>query len=251
MEIDYNCEDDSLTSKFGRATRYIRQYGSDLDSKKMLFFYGRYKQVKEGPCNIPKPGMLQFEAKQKWEAWKSLGKMNKEKAMLEYISEVDTLYPNWLDTIKEKGLTDVSSFSHIGGRTVSKMHAPEKDENTSWTIFDTCKEGRMKDLVQALENGTDVNVCDEEGMSLLHWACDRGHEDIVDILLSKNCDVNLRATDGQTPLHYAVSCEYMSIVQRLLEHHADPSIKCNEGETPADVTDNQAILQLLPSCKAS
>lgn len=45
MEIDYNCEDDSLTSKFGRATRYIRQYGSDLDSKKMLFFYGRYKQV--------------------------------------------------------------------------------------------------------------------------------------------------------------------------------------------------------------
>ena len=34
------------------------------------------------------------------EAWKSLGKMSKEKAMIEYISEVDTLYPSWLDTIK-------------------------------------------------------------------------------------------------------------------------------------------------------
>lgn len=66
-------------------------------------------------------------------------------------------------------MTDVSSFSHIGGRTVSKMHAPEKDENTSWTIFDTCKEGRMKDLVQALENGTDVNVCDEEVSNLFSF----------------------------------------------------------------------------------
>lgn len=249
MEIGYVIEEDeeeTLDSKFEKASIYVRQNGWELDSKKMLFFYGRYKQVKEGPCNIPKPGMLQFEAKQKWDAWKSLGKMSKEKAMLEYISEVDTLFPNWLNIIKEHGFSDIS-FNNLGRRTVSKMHAPEKDEDTSWTIFDTCKEGKMKDLVQALETGTDVNVCDEEGMSLLHWACDRGHEDIVDILLNKNCDVNLRATDGQTPLHYAVSCEYVTIVQRLLDHHADPSIKCNDGDTPADVTNNQTILNLLPS----
>ena len=45
MEIAYIGEEDSLTSKFDKATHYVRQYGSDLDPKKMLYFYGRYKQV--------------------------------------------------------------------------------------------------------------------------------------------------------------------------------------------------------------
>lgn len=30
-------------------------------------------QATEGPCNTPKPGMLDFVNKAKWDAWKSLG----------------------------------------------------------------------------------------------------------------------------------------------------------------------------------
>ncbi|XP_014774609.1 acyl-CoA-binding domain-containing protein 6 [Octopus bimaculoides] len=249
-EINSNLQkEDSLCLKFNKAAHYIRQYGTDLGTKKMLYFYARYKQANEGQCHTPKPGMLQFEAKQKWEAWKSLGKMNKKEAMSEYICEVQKLYPNWEDAVKDEDSFE-DPYSRMSRRTLSKLCSAKMDVDSeigSWTIFDMCKEGKTKELQKTLETGAKVNDCDNDGMTLLHWACDRGYEDIVDVLLKWNCDVNVKATDGQTPLHYAASCEYESIVQKLLENHADPSMKCNEGETPADATDNKLILTLLSS----
>ncbi|GAB1607697.1 acyl-CoA-binding domain-containing protein 6-like [Argonauta hians] len=250
METDGSAgwfEEESLSSKFNKAARYIRQNGADLGPKKMLYFYARYKQAREGPCKTPKPGMLQFEAKQKWESWKGMGKMSKETAMSEYISEVNNLDPDWEDKVMESDPVD-DLYSHISQRTLSKLCSAKLNsdsEISSWTIFDLCKEGKTKELQRNLETGAKVDDSDNDGMTLLHWACDRGYEDIVDVLLQWKCDVNVKATDGQTPLHYAASCEYESIVEKLLEHHADPSMRCNEGETPADATDNKHILGLL------
>lgn len=33
-------------------------------------------QATEGPCNAPKPGMLDFVKKAKWDAWNSLGSLS-------------------------------------------------------------------------------------------------------------------------------------------------------------------------------
>lgn len=33
-------------------------------------------QATEGPCNSPKPGMLDFVKKAKWDAWNSLGNLS-------------------------------------------------------------------------------------------------------------------------------------------------------------------------------
>ena len=46
-------------------------------------------------------------------------------------------------------------------------------------------------------------MCYLQGMSLLHWACDRGHCKMVEQLLKKGASVNLQDdTDKQTPLHF-------------------------------------------------
>ena len=42
-----------------------------------------------------------------------------------------------------------------------------------------------------------------QGMSLLHWACDRGHLEAVKVLVDKGAEVNMQEQeDLQTPLHY-------------------------------------------------
>lgn len=83
------------------------------------------------------------------------------------------------------------------------------------------------------------------GMSLLHWACDRGCTDIVRLLLDCNADVNVSDADGQTPLHYACACGHAEIVQLLLENNVDARKKDNDGETAAELVDDEAVRSLL------
>ena len=49
---------------------------------------------------------------------------------------------------------------------------------------------------------------------MLHWACDRGHLDVVKFLVSRGADVNIQDPDLQTPLHYGKRtgklCSYSS-----------------------------------------
>ncbi len=42
-----------------------------------------------GPCNTAKPGMLEFVAKAKWNAWKELGAMPKDTAVATYVAELE------------------------------------------------------------------------------------------------------------------------------------------------------------------
>ena len=41
-----------------------------------------------------------------------------------------------------------------------------------------------------------------QGLAMLHWACDRGHLDVVKFLVNRGADVNIQDPDLQTPLHY-------------------------------------------------
>jgi ankyrin repeat protein len=66
-----------------------------------------------------------------------------------------------------------------------------------------------------------VNQCCTNGYTALHVACDKGHIDIVNILLKCNSNVNLCDTKGFTPLHVACITRNIDIVNILL--------KCNSN----------------------
>ncbi|XP_037088974.1 uncharacterized protein LOC119109455 isoform X2 [Pollicipes pollicipes] len=53
-----------------------------------LKLYGFFKQATEGPCTQPAPSFWDLVGKAKWGAWKSLGDMPPEEAMLEYVEEI-------------------------------------------------------------------------------------------------------------------------------------------------------------------
>ncbi len=66
-----------------------------------------------------------------------------------------------------------------------------------------------------LKGNADTNLCDEDGLSLLHWAADRGRREACEILLQGGANSQLKDEDGQTPLDYAITCEHDDIIKLL------------------------------------
>lgn len=76
---------------FENAMNQVKLLKKDPGNEMKLKLYALYKQVTDGPCNTPKPGMLDFVNKAKWEAWNELGSLPKETARQNYVDLVARL----------------------------------------------------------------------------------------------------------------------------------------------------------------
>lgn len=80
-----------LEQKFKDAQQRVTQLPSAPDSGVMLQLYSLFKQSTAGDVSGKKPGMLDFIAKAKYEAWEGRKGLSKEAAMNEYVQLVDNL----------------------------------------------------------------------------------------------------------------------------------------------------------------
>lgn len=191
----------SLTELFEKAAVHLQGLIQVATREQLLYLYARYKQVKVGNCNTPKPSFFDFEGKQKWEAWKALGDSSPSQAMQEYIALVRKLDPAWNPQAPEKKGKEVNTG--FGGPVVSSLYHEETIREEDKNIFDYCRENNIDHISKAIKSkNADVNMKDEEGRALLHWACDRGHKELVTVLLKYRADVNCKDNEGQTALHY-------------------------------------------------
>ncbi|CAN1250832.1 Acyl-CoA-binding domain-containing protein 2 [Linum perenne] len=88
-----------------------------------------------------------------------------------------------------------------------------------------------------------INI-DSEGRTPLHWAVDRGHRNIVELLVERNADVNAKDNEGQTALHYAVVCEREGIAELLVKQNANIDEKDNDGMSARELCElNWSCLQ--------
>uniref|UniRef100_H2TMK9 Acyl-CoA-binding domain-containing protein 6 n=1 Tax=Takifugu rubripes TaxID=31033 RepID=H2TMK9_TAKRU len=242
MEMGDRVDGEELEREFESAADRLRDLVQTASREQLLYLYARYKQAKVGKCNTPKPGFFDFEGQKKWQAWKELGDMEAEQAMREYIACINVLDPEG-STKERRGTERRTGF---GGAAVSSLYQEETIREEDKNIFDYCRENNIEHISQAISSQkVDVNTKDEEGRALLHWACDRGHKELVSVLLQNKADINSQDNEGQTALHYASACEFADIVELLLDAGADPSIKDMEGSLPEEVTESSAISSLL------
>ncbi|XP_027790862.1 acyl-CoA-binding domain-containing protein 6 isoform X3 [Marmota marmota marmota] len=179
----------NLAELFEKAAAHLQSLIQVASREQLLYLYARYKQVKVGNCNTPKPGFFDFEGKQKWEAWKALGDLSPSQAMQEYVAVVKTLDPGWNPQIPEKKGKEANSG--FGGPVVSSLYHEETIREEDKNIFDYCRENNIDHITKAIKlKNMDVNTKDEEGRALLHWACDRGHKELVTVLLQCKADIN-------------------------------------------------------------
>jgi len=225
-----------LEMDFESATKYVRGMAGSAKQEDLLFFYGRYKQATVGPCDAPKPSFYQITEKSKWNAWNELGNKSRVEAQLEYIQKLSELEPEWLQT----------KISEPGERGWVSVSLPTRDLVAAGeeTVWDDVQSGNFEKL--KLLAGPLTQYRDENGLTLLHWATDRGHLEIVKMLLDRESELlNLQENDGQTCLHYAASNEHQEIVNYLLSRGADAEVCDNDGLKACNDDTDPVIAQLF------
>ena len=222
-----------LEEQFQAASKFLPNIVTKVASEDLLFFYARYKQATVGPCNTPKPGFFEFQAKQKWNAWKSIEPMSKEDAMKEYVTKLNQLEPDWVDKDPE----DVKDTSWV---SVSCMPKPVVDDADKDFLY-FLQEGDVSKVSEMLIHDSSLATIILEDLYPIHWAADRGNEAMVQILIKNGANVNVQDEDGQTALHYACSVGHEQVIEVLLKAGADVNIVDNEGLKPEEVLKNDIV----------
>jgi len=80
-----------LKETFEQAVADSKTIPSRPDNETLLRLYSLYKQATEGDINTEPPGMFDFVAKAKYDAWTKLKGLTAEDAMQQYIAVVEEL----------------------------------------------------------------------------------------------------------------------------------------------------------------
>jgi acyl-CoA-binding protein len=271
-EFGFDDDEAAMTEEdraFEEAALYVRKHTSKLSRDSLLYLYARFKYINEGPCIGPRPtGLFNFEAKAKYDQWKALGQTKpKSECKAEYVQKLDKAAKKWRkgsassasgkseDNSELAGAVSSSSkeeFSNAErkgtfGVKISVMAPNESELNAeNVTSFDICKAGDLSKL-RVVMNACNKDQVDENQMTTLMWACDRGSLDIVKFLVDElGADPNKQDLDGQTCLHYAVSCEHVDVVKYLAGvRNLDRNLADSDGLKPVDSTQNKEIVDIL------
>lgn len=82
-----------LKTQFEEAVNYIQNAEGDFQpsNEMKLEFYALYKQATEGDVSGKRPGMMDFVARAKFDAWDKLKGTSSEEAMQQYIDKLNSL----------------------------------------------------------------------------------------------------------------------------------------------------------------
>ncbi|XP_061876829.1 enoyl-CoA delta isomerase 2, mitochondrial isoform X1 [Entelurus aequoreus] len=81
----------ATVEQFEEAKNRMSTLKNDPGNEVKLKIYALFKQATHGPCDTPKPGMLDFVNKVKWDSWKSLGTITQEEARQQYCNLIVSL----------------------------------------------------------------------------------------------------------------------------------------------------------------
>ena len=82
---------DDLKAKFEAAAAAAKQTKKKPDNATLLKLYSYYKQATEGDVQGKQPGVFEFVARAKYDAWAKIKGMSADEAMQNYIKQVEKL----------------------------------------------------------------------------------------------------------------------------------------------------------------
>ena len=105
---------------------------------------------------------------------------------------------------------------------------------STWRLLQTIATMRSVSGV-LLDAGADVDIADEDGWTVLMYACGRGWSlDIVRLLLDAGANTNHQNNYGGSALHFASWNGQLEHVRLLLDFGADPNLADEDGSTPSN-----------------
>lgn len=99
-----------------------------------------------------------------------------------------------------------------------------------------------------LNNQVNVNAQDDSGKTALHYASEKGFQDIILLLVSdENINVNIQDRNGNTPLHLSSGRAHEHCVKALI--YSSPTLKMdienNSSESPLHLAAKTGFIQIV------
>ncbi|GAA6058463.1 hypothetical protein JCM3770_002736 [Rhodotorula araucariae] len=217
------------SSTFERAVAFVGSSTAPSSTDQKLRLYALFKiAMTTARPGVPRPGMLDFSGRAKWDAWDRLGKgefaplgeeESRDRARREYVDEARKLGFN--DGVDD--LVDIKeALPRVEGRkerivAVSVMEDSFIDEAPVSRIHELAISGDAAALEAFLAdgNGVDLDARDSYGYTPIHLATDRGHAAAVNVLLAAGADRSITDEDGNTALDLARLAEHDDLVSLL------------------------------------
>lgn len=122
-------------------------------------------------------------------------------------------------------------------------------------LAETSSPKNYKKLIsEMLKQNFPIDIKDNSGKTILHYASEKGLLDIVKQAANKKANVNMQTPEGWTPLHLASVNSHFPVIEFLVNQGADVNIKDKEGVTPlyfAVGSGNKHAVALLLKSKAT
>jgi acyl-CoA-binding protein len=80
-----------LQARFEQAFAESKQLPEKPDNMTLLKLYALYKQATQGDAQGERPGMTDFIARAKFDAWSNLAGTGREQAMQDYVDLIESL----------------------------------------------------------------------------------------------------------------------------------------------------------------
>jgi outer membrane protein assembly factor BamB len=92
-------------------------------------------------------------------------------------------------------------------------------------LLDAARRGDLAAVRNALDTGVSVNTTNKYGVSALGFAAERGHFDVVRLLVGRGADLNVvDSFYGSRPVDFALRGGHLNIAVYLLEHKAQGAV---------------------------
>ena len=144
--------------------------------------------------------------------------------------------------LKTKDYPDYRFHVHLKGgerkilETIKLTHKSEKEINRrdiGGPLHLAAYDGDIKTARQLIQNEAHVNSkANLWRVNPLYWAAQKGHIDIVKLLLMSKSKLNIKDRDGLTPLHVATQEGHTKVVELLVNSKAKVNIRDKWGHIP-------------------
>ncbi|XP_077411202.1 enoyl-CoA delta isomerase 2 isoform X1 [Vanacampus margaritifer] len=142
---------------FDEAKNKLSTLKKDPGNDVKLKIYALFKQATHGPCDTPKPGMLDFINKAKWDSWKSLGSISQEEARQQYCDLIGSLV-----AAEGGSATQASAETTASGHTYESLLVSTQDDITTITFNRPAKKNAIttqmyEEIIEALQQAAQDN----------------------------------------------------------------------------------------------
>lgn len=93
--------------------------------------------------------------------------------------------------------------------------------------------------------GADVDALDEKDCTPLHWACKKGSNDLVKLLVDRGSNLNSQTKEGWTPLYLACEEGHTDAAMLLCSRGANINVKDKTGASPLRMAVNTGNSMLV------